>query len=97
MDALAIAGSALQAQQINLGIIADNIANSETPGYQPQQARFISTSPGVAVGAIIGSPQSGSDIGGQLVDLLFARLAYEAAAKVAGTSQQMTQSLLQSI
>ncbi len=96
-DALSIAGSALQAQQINIGMIANNIANAETPGYQAQQVTLIPMSAGVAVGPIVASAQAGVDIGSELVNLIVAKQAYAAAAKVMSASDQMTRDLLQAI
>ena len=96
-DALSIAGSALQAQQINLGVIANNVANAETPGYKPQQVTLIPMNPGVAVGPIIASTQASVDIGSELVNLIVAKQAYAAAAKVVSAANQMTQDLLQAI
>jgi len=96
-DALSIAGSALQAQQINLGVIANNVANADTPGYKPQQVTLIPMNPGVAVGPIIASTQASVDIGSELVNLIVAKQAYAAAAKVVSAANQMTQDLLQAI
>lgn len=96
-DALSIAGSALQAQQVNLGVIANNVANADTPGYKPQQVTLIPMNPGVAVGPIIASTQASVDIGSELVNLIVAKQAYAAAAKVVSASSQMTQDLLRAI
>ncbi len=97
MDAASIAGTALHAQQVNVGVIANNVANAETPGYKPQQVTMIPMSPGVAVGPIIASAQSSVDLGGELVNLIVAQHAYEAAAKVVSASDKMTHDLLQAI
>lgn len=97
MDALSIAASALQAQQVNLGVIANNVANAETPGYRPQQAVLIPMNPGVAVGPIIASAQASVDIGSEFVNLILAKTAYAAAAKVVTASNQMTHDLLQAV
>lgn len=97
MDALGIAASALQAQQVNVGVIANNVANAETPGYKPQQVTLMPMNPGVAVGPIIASTQPSVDIASQLVDLMIAQQAYAAAAKVASASIQMSHDLLRAI
>jgi flagellar hook protein FlgE len=95
-DALTIAASALRAQQINLGVIASNVANAETPGYKPQQATFIPMNPGIAVGPVVASADASVDIGSELVNLILAKTAYAAAAKIASASNEMTHTLLKS-
>jgi len=97
MDALTIAGSALQAQSTNIAVIANNIANSGTPGYTPQQTTFIPMNPGVAVGPIVASIQGSVDDSTEIINLMAAKQAYEAAAKVASAADQMFQTLLQSV
>jgi len=97
MDAVGIAASALQAQQVNLGVIASNVANADTPGYKPQQAVMIPMNPGVAVGNIVASAEGSDDIANDLVNLILAKTAYAAAAKVVTASNQMTHDLLQAV
>jgi flagellar hook protein FlgE len=96
-DAVSIATSALQAQQVIVGVIANNIANADTPGYRPQQVTLIPMSPGVAVGPIVASTQANVDIASELINLIVAKQAYAAAAKVVTASDQMTHDLLQAI
>jgi flagellar hook protein FlgE len=96
MDALSIAGSALSAQSINLSVIANNVANATTPGYTAQQAMFVPMNPGVAVGAIVDTGQS-VDIANEMVNLITAKAAYEAALSVFTTTQQMTNKLLAAV
>ena len=91
--ALSIASSALNAQTISLAVTADNVANATTPGFTAKQARFVAMNPGVAVGAIIDTGQS-VDLADQMVNLILAKTAYEAAAKVFRTADQMTKTLL---
>ena len=93
IDALSIAGSALAAQTIGLAVTADNVANVETPGFAAKQAQFVAMNPGVAVGAIIDTGQ-GVDLADQMVNLILAKTAYEAAANVFRTADQMTKTLL---
>lgn len=97
MDALTIAGSALQAQATNIAVIANNIANSDTPGYTPQQVTLIPMSPGVAVGPIVASIQGSVDDSTEIVNLMAAKQAYEAAAAVANSANEMFQTLVQSV
>ncbi len=97
MDALNIAATALQAQGVNVGVIANNIANADTPGYTPQQTNFIAMNPGVTVGPIIASSSAEVDLSNQLVNLIVAQQAYAAAAKVASASITMTHDLLSAI
>lgn len=96
IDALSISGSALTAQATNVAVIADNVANVETPGYTAKQAQLVSMNPGVAVGAIVDTGQP-VDLTNQMVDLIMAKTAYEAAAKVFSVANQMVGSLLKAI
>ena len=98
IDALAIAGSALMAQSTNVDVIAGNVANATTPNYTAKQAQFVPMNPGggVSVGAIIDTGQS-VDITNEMVDLMTAKTAYQAALNVVTTTQQMTNSLLAAV
>ena len=96
IDALSIAGLALNAQTIGLALTADNVANAETPGFTAKQAQFVAMNPGVAVGAIIDTGQS-VDLADQMVNLILAKTAYAAAASVFRTADQMTKTLLAAI
>jgi flagellar hook-associated protein FlgK len=97
IDALSIARTALDAQSVNTSVIADNIANANTPNYAPKQVTFIPMNPGVAVGPIIASTQASVDVGSELINLMVAQQAYEAATKVASASDAMTHALLATI
>ncbi len=92
-DALRIAGSALAAQTISLAVTADNVANATTPGYTAEQAQFVPMNPGVGVGAIVDTGQS-VDIANQMVNLILAKTAYQAAASVFRTANRMTNTLI---
>lgn len=94
LDAISIAATALNAQNVNASVIADNIANADTPNYTPKQVSFIPMNPGVAVGPIVASTQASVDIGSELVNLMIAQQAYAAATKVVSASNQMTNALL---
>ena len=93
IDALSIAGSALAVQTISLAVTADNVANVETPGFMAKQAQLVAMNPGVSVGAIIDTRHS-VDLADQMVNLILAKTAYEAAANVFRTADQMTKTLL---
>src|SRR5512142_2095350 len=80
-DAISIAGSALAAQTISLAVTADNVANATTPGYTAKEANFVPMNPGVSVGAIVDTGQ-GVDLTNQIVNLILAKTAYQAAASV---------------
>ena len=96
MDAIRIAGSALAAQTISLAVTADNVANATTPDYTAKQAQFVPMNPGVVVGAVLDTGQS-VDLTNQMVDLITARNAYEAALNVFRTADRMTKDLLASV
>lgn len=96
IDALSIAGSALMAQSTNVDVIAQNVANATTPGYTAKQAMFVPMNPGVSVGAIVDTGQS-VDITNEMVNLVTAKAAYQAALNVVSTTQQMTNTLLAAV
>jgi len=96
LDALHIAGSALAAQTISLAVTADNVANATTPGYTEKQAQFVPMNPGVAVGAIVDTGQ-GVDLANQMVNLISAKAAYQAAIDVFRTADRMTHPLLAAV
>lgn len=95
-DALRIAGSALAAQTISLAVTADNVANATTPGYTAKEANFVPMNPGVSVGAIVDTGQ-GVDLTNQIVNLILAKTAYQAAASVFRTANQMSRTLLAAV
>jgi flagellar hook protein FlgE len=97
MTALTTAVSALLAQQTNVAVIADNVANWQTPGYAPKEAKLVSTEPGVTVGTIARAPLPEVDLAQEFVGLMTARTAYEAALKVVSTSERMSGDLLASV
>lgn len=94
---LTIATSALLAQQANVGVIADNVANVETANFRPQQASLVSMNPGVKVGAILTADRPGVDLATEFVNLILARTAYEASLKVVSASEQMSGALLTTV
>ena len=96
LDALTIAGSALAAQSLNVGVIAGNVANATTPGYTAKQAVFVPMNPGVSVGAVIDTGQS-VDIAAEMVNLITARAAYQAAVSVIETADRMSNRLLAAV
>jgi len=95
-DVLRIASSALAAQTIRLAVTADNVANATTPDYTEKQAPFVPMNPGVSVGAIVDTGQ-GVDLTNQMVNLILAKTAYEAAVNVVRTTNQMTSTLLAAV
>ena len=96
LDALAIAGSALNAQSVAVNVIANNVANAVTPDYTAKAAQLVAMNPGVSVGAIIDTGQ-GVDLATELVNLKVAQTAYAAAAKIMSTADQMASTLLAAI
>lgn len=93
-QALKIAVSALLAQQANVNVIANNVANAVTPDFKPQQASLVSMNPGVKVGAILTADAPGVDLANEFVNLILAQRAYEASLKVVSTSDQMMEALV---
>ena len=80
----------------SLAVTADNVANATTPGYTAKQAQFVPMNPGVGVGAIVDTGQ-GVDLTNQMVNLILAKTAYQAAASVFRTADQMTKTLLAAV
>lgn len=97
MYALPIAASALAAQSIWTGVIADNVANATTPGTTPRFAVLVPLNPRVAVSAIIDDGENEDDPAVPFTDLILARNAYEAALKVFATSAAMSYELLRTV
>ncbi len=96
IDAHSIPGPALAAQPPSLAVTADNVANATMPGYTAKQAQFVPMNPGVGVGAIVDTGQ-GVDLTNQMVNLILAKTAYQAAANVFRTANQITKTLLAAI
>lgn len=96
MDALSIAASALKAQATNVDMIAGNVANAATPGYTSKQAPLVAMNPGVSIGPMVDTGQS-VDLSTELINLIVARTAYAAAAKVVSTADRMGRALLAAI
>jgi flagellar basal body rod protein FlgG len=78
LSTISIAASALTAQTTQVAVIADNVANADTPNYTAKQAQFVPMHPGVSVGAVIDTGQP-VDLGNQMIDLITAKAAYQAA------------------
>ena len=112
MNTLAIAASALIAQQTNVAVIAGNVANATTPDYKARTAQLVPMDSsngygGVKVGAIItdvapppfsgGASNQEVDLVAEFANLMQARTAYSAALKVVASSDQMTHALLASV
>jgi len=95
-DALRIAGSALAAQTISLAVTADNVAMTTTPSYTAKQAQFVPMNPGVSVGAVIDTGQD-VDLANQMVNLILAKAAYQAAASVFRTANHMSKTLIAAV
>lgn len=97
MNALAIAASSLIAQQTNVAVIADNVANATTPGYAARAAQLVSMNPGVKVAAIVTDVTPGVDLISEFANLMQARTAYSAALKVFSASDRMSRALSESV
>ncbi len=107
MDALSNAVSGLRAAQIQVDVAASNVANVNTPGYQPsvtdQQsqagggvAAYVTA--GQAPPNIPGVPAadepSGTDLTTEMAALITGPIAYAANGRVVDFSVQSTRSLL---
>ena len=96
----------MQAAQKQMDVAANNVANSDTPGYSSQRANIVDLSGGGAnVAGISESPAPGSaqpedeqgshvDLPTEMVNMTRASLLYSANAAVVKIGQKMTGSLL---
>ncbi len=81
-----------------ISVTANNVANANTSGFQPQQALFQENSPagsGVhlsdavsANSSTLTSAPSGTDVAAEMVNLLMYKIGFQASAKVVTTSDQ---------
>src|SRR5580704_8389660 len=106
MNVFGIALSGMQAAQTQLNVTAQNIANSDTPGYQSESVDLVDLSTGgVGVGGIStdptpgppqpnGTPGSNVDLGAEMINLTRAKLLYSANAAVLMVGERMTGALL---
>jgi flagellar hook-associated protein FlgK len=108
MDVFGIALSGMNAASAMLGTAAANIANVDTPGYQPRRVN-LATGPdgtGVVVDSVTfdstaaspvdagGHQSSGVDLATELVNVDRAKFLYDANAMVVRTADQMLGGLL---
>ena len=106
MDIFSIALSGMQAAQTQMNVAAQNVANLDTPGYQPARADLVDLSGGgVAVSHIsqtsptdpkTADPAEGSnvDLATEMVNMTRASLLYSANAAVIKIGQKTTGALL---
>jgi len=103
--AMNIAASGLDAAAMQVDVAASNIANLNTPGYQPQRADLVDLSGGgVAVSGISTDSNSDAnantgsssnvDLTNEMMQLTRAKLLYSANAAVLRTADQMLGTLL---
>lgn len=79
LSTISIAASALTAQTTQVNVIADNVANAETPNYTAKQVQFVPMNPGVSAGPVVDTGQQ-VDLGSEMINLINAKAAYQAAA-----------------
>jgi flagellar basal-body rod protein FlgC len=107
MDALSNAVSGLRAAQLQVDVAASNVANVNTPGYQPgltdQQAQagggvaaYVTAgqAPPNIPGVAAADEPSGTDLTTEMAALVTGPIAYAANARVVDFSVQTTRSLL---
>lgn len=107
MNALSDALSGLRAAQLQVDVAANNVANTNTPGFQPSEvAQAEQPGGGVAAKVVLGQappilpglpPEeqpSGTDPTTELASLVTAPIAYAANGRVVDTAVKTTRSLL---
>lgn len=103
---LSSAVSGLNANAQRVGAAAQNIANTNTPGYQPVELQGVSLATGGTrvVSRPLDAPPmgsqinpealSGTDIGKEFANMILAEHAYSASAKVLSAGDELSRSLL---
>jgi flagellar hook protein FlgE len=106
MDALGTATSGLRAAQLQVDIAAENVANTNTPGYTPSgiaqqavpggvDARVVAgQAPPQLPGVAPGDQPSGTDLTTETVSQITGSIAYAANARVIDVSAQLTKNLI---
>ncbi|MFB2606151.1 flagellar basal body rod protein FlgC [Rhizobium phaseoli] len=82
-----IALSGMRAQMTRIGAIANNVANSSTPGYARLNTSLTSTEPGVQ--AIVEPTTSDVDPATELTEMIEAQRSYTANSKVFQTGSDI--------
>lgn len=94
---ISTAFSGMAAQQQRLDSIASNIANADTPDYARKRTDMV-TVPGGGVRAVTREAQSGGvDLAAEMVDMIGARIAYEANVAVMETGMDMWDTLMSAL
>ena len=96
LSTISIAASALTAQTANVAVIADNIANAQTPDFTAKQAQFVPMNPGVSIGALIDTDHP-VDLTSEMINLVNAKAAYQAAVDALRTQSATSKTLIASI
>ena len=95
MDVYGIAASGLQAAQAQLNVTANNIANSNTPGFNAQRVDLVPAPQGDGVDIQgVSSTQQPFAPATEMVNLDRARVMYDANGMVVKVADQMYGSLL---
>ncbi|WP_394780576.1 flagellar basal body rod C-terminal domain-containing protein [Undibacterium sp.] len=104
IPALSSGLSGMQAFQRGLDTSANNIANSQTNGFKPQQASFKEGATGGVSTVVSGNGSngtsatskeaSGTDLATETVDSLVYKNGFDASAKVVKTADQMLGTLI---
>lgn len=94
MAALGIALSGMKAASDQMTVIAENVANADTPGYTRRAVELHETpGGGVAVGKAFSTGQP-VNVSSELVDMAQTQNAYKASAAVVDAVDSMMQDLL---
>ena len=81
-----ISASGMQAQQVRLGSIANNIANAQTPGYNRLETKLSSMETGGVTASVVPSGQptfedaANVDLASEVVSLVESEIAFKANA-----------------
>lgn len=97
VKALNIAESALEANTTQMEVIAENIANVDTPNYQKQSVILSeSLGGGVEVSQIVESDEPVS-LEEEMTDMIRVQRAYQASMKVIETVDEMLETALEMV
>ncbi|MGV8936844.1 MAG: flagellar basal body protein [Allorhizobium sp.] len=91
--AMNTAVSGMLAQSTRLSAAASNLANIDTPGYQRLNASTTSMASGVAATVTQSADNSNVDMASEMLDLIGAKIEFQANAKMFETGADMWEML----
>jgi flagellar hook-associated protein FlgK len=94
MNTISIARSGMNAAQLQLDVAANNIANSQTPGYKRQSSVQQAAPGGGVTSAVVTADTAGESLAEDMVTQMSAGYAFKANLKVLQTQHHLLGALL---